>query len=75
MKNSGYWKFFNALGRVVGFLFFIVGLIMGIYGLNLLKNQQADAWLIIVVSSVTAVLGILLLMAKPYQPKGSENLK
>lgn len=75
MKNSGYWKLFNALGRIVGFLFFIGGLIIGIYGLILLRNPQTDAWLIIIISSVTVVLGILVMKAKPYQPRDSEGLK
>jgi cytochrome c biogenesis protein CcdA len=75
MRNSNYWKFFNALGRVVGLLFLMVGLIMLIYGLTLLKNQQTDAWLIIIVSSVTAVLGIFVMVAKPYQSKDTESLK
>jgi cytochrome c biogenesis protein CcdA len=72
MKNSGYWTVFNALGRIVGILFFIGGLIICAYGLISLRNQQADAWLIIIVSLVVAVLGMLLAVAKPYRPKDNE---
>ena len=57
-----YWQLFNILGRIVGVLFVLVGGISFIHGLT-----SAGA-LIAVVGLVVAVLGILLVFAKPFRP-------
>lgn len=57
-----YWKIFNALGRVVGVGFILVGVIGFISGL-----VQRDG-LIAVPALIVAVLGVLLLFARPYSP-------
>jgi hypothetical protein len=64
MPNRGktYWRLFNVLGRIVGVLFTLGGAIFIIYGLT-----SASA-LVAVVGLVVAVLGILLVFAKPFRP-------
>lgn len=74
--RSIYWKLFNVLGRIVGVLFFAVGLTIGIYGFVSLRSSQIqpfEAWLMIVLSLIVAVLGFLLIIARPYRPENSKN--
>lgn len=61
-----HWQVFNALGKIVGAGFALVGGIFAISGL-----VQTDG-LIAVIGLVVAVLGILLLLAKPSRP-GSDS--
>ena len=64
--KTTYWKYFNALGRVVGVGFVLVGAVILIYG-----AVQRD-WLIAVPGFVIAVLGILLMLARPYRSDTKE---
>ncbi len=76
--KSIYWKLFNIAGRIVGSLFFIVGLTMDTYGLISLREaspkiQSFEAWIMIVAAFVVAILGFLLMIARPYQPEDSKK--
>jgi hypothetical protein len=53
------YKTFNILGRIIGVLFAVFGMIGAIYGAG-----QRDG-LIVVVCLVVAVLGVLMVIAKP----------
>jgi len=55
-----YWKIFNAVGRMVGAGFILVGAIV------LISNVTNV--LVIVTASIVIALGVLLLCAKPYRP-------
>jgi len=69
-----YWKLFNFLARIVGVLFLAVGLTICIYTVIALRNSQLqpfDAWVMIISTFVVAVLGLLLIIARPYKPKCS----
>jgi peptidoglycan biosynthesis protein MviN/MurJ (putative lipid II flippase) len=61
-SQSLHWKIFNVLGRIVGVGFVIGGLILAIYGL------VSHDWLGVLMPSIMAILGILLIKAKPYKP-------
>ena len=61
-----YWKFFNAAGRIVAVGFVLGGAVILIYG-----AVQRD-WLIAVPGFVVAVLGMLLMLARPYRPDTKE---
>ena len=60
--RTGYWKVFNTLGKVVGVGFILVGVVVLISG-----AVQRD-WLIGVAGFVVALLGVLLMLARPYRP-------
>jgi len=64
--KTTYWKFFNAAGRAVGVGFVLVGAGILIYGV-----VQRD-WLFAVPGFVIAVLGMLLMLARPYRPATKE---
>jgi|HubBroStandDraft_3_1064219.scaffolds.fasta_scaffold1832651_1 divalent metal cation (Fe/Co/Zn/Cd) transporter len=69
-----YWKIFNVLGRIVGFLFFIVGIMICIYGSISLRDtnpkiQPSDAWIMIISAIFVAISGLLLMIARPFWPK------
>ncbi len=69
--QPAYWKFFNGLGRVVGIIFFGGGVILSISGLISLRNPQipkSDAWIGIFLSLIFVILGIFLVIAKPFKP-------
>jgi hypothetical protein len=55
---------FNFLGKVVGFLFFIVGGGMGIYQLK--HPDPENFWLITPLCFIGSVLGLLMVFARPY---------
>jgi hypothetical protein len=60
--RSYYWRGFNVAGRFVGACFTIVGGIGFYYAFS-----KGDV-LTMVVTAVVAVLGVLLICAKPYRP-------
>jgi hypothetical protein len=62
-----YWQGFNIAGRLVGTGFVIVGGICFLYAIS-----QGDV-LAMVMTAVVAVLGILLIFAKPYRPDLSKS--
>jgi hypothetical protein len=62
LRGPRFWKIFNALGRFVGLGFLVVGSILALWGL-----EQRE-WLIAVPGIVVAILGCLLLVARPYRP-------
>jgi len=71
--RTGYWKSFNCVGRAIGFGFLVVGTIIGFWGITLvISNNQAydkiERWLIALVPLGVAVLGWLVVKAKPYRP-------
>ena len=79
MKNwrSAYWKFFNASGRIIGLIFFVGGLVEGACGLILLQNHRipnTDAWIMVIFSFIVAILGILVVIARPHKPEGTEKI-
>jgi hypothetical protein len=55
-----YWKTFNAVGRVVGVGFILVGAIV-------LISNATDV-IAVVAALITITFGVLLLFAKPYRP-------
>lgn len=67
MQNwrTTYWNLFNTLGRVVGVCFALVGLGFAVSGI-----MQRD-WLVLGIGSVVAVLGVLLVVARPYRSPGA----
>ena len=78
MKNwrSAYWKFFNASGRIIGLIFFVGGLVGSICSFRSRQNLQVsqfESWIMIVGFAVAALLGILILAARPYQPKDDNS--
>ena len=62
---------FNFLGRLVGVVFFIGGSFMGIYGLT--HSNQDNPWFMILLAFIVAVLGLLLIFARPYKPNRNDN--
>jgi len=71
----------NILARIFGVLSIIVGVIFTIWGLALVLNKNStigvngvpssDPWekaMVLVVGVVSVVLGVLVLMARPYRP-------
>jgi hypothetical protein len=60
--KSAYWKTFNALARVVGAGFMVVGSIVAVFGIG-----SRDG-LTVVVALVVVPLGVLLVRARPYRP-------
>ena len=70
MKNwqSSYLKFFNALGRVVGYIFVVGGLFIALCGVLLLCQRKSDSFtqvVGIVIGLIVALLGFLMIKAKP----------
>jgi hypothetical protein len=65
--EKNHWKVFNALGKVVGVLFAFGG---GFTAISGLVNKDG---LMAVMSLVVAVLGILLLLAKPSRSGGDNS--
>jgi hypothetical protein len=71
-----YWTFFNILGRIVGTIFLVGGIIMDVLGFVSLRNHQGqpfDTWIGISLCSIMAILGFLMIIARPYRPEGSEK--
>jgi hypothetical protein len=64
--QTGYWKFFNALGKLVGVCFILGGIVILVFGAT-----QRD-WLIGVPGLIVAALGVLLLLARPYRPDSND---
>jgi hypothetical protein len=62
-----YWQIFNFAGRAVGALFTLVGVVFVIYGVT------AGGALYVVTGLVVAVLGILLICARPYRPEPRDS--
>jgi hypothetical protein len=73
---------FNTLGRIFGVGAIIVGVVFVIWGLSLVLNHNAtivvngvpssDSWIkasVLIVGLVLSTIGILMLMARPYQPR------
>jgi hypothetical protein len=70
MKNwqSWYWKFFNALGRVVGVIFMIFGAIIALFSQVGIHGSQQDSlskWGGTAAGLLAAFLGFLLFKARP----------
>lgn len=66
----------NALGRIIGIIFLIGGFVIGICGIAAFsdaKTESSDAWIVVIMSFIVAVLGVFLLKAKPYPPRDSKN--
>jgi hypothetical protein len=63
-SQKTYWSFFNLAGRFIGVCFGLIGLVFVIYG------AASGGAVYLVPGLVVAVLGALLLMAKPYRAKG-----
>jgi hypothetical protein len=67
-------RLFNILGRIVGIVFLIGGLIISICGLASFSNPQVnslDAWLMFLLPLLVAFLGFLLIKARPYRSESS----
>ena len=62
---------FNFLARVVGVVFFIGGSTMGIYGLTHYNDQ--NPWFMIVLAFTVAIFGLLLIIARPYNPNKDKD--
>jgi hypothetical protein len=60
--SSLHLKVFNLLGRIVGGGFVVVGLILLMYAIS------SHDWIAVSATAIVIVLGVLLLMAKPYKP-------
>lgn len=80
-KGSLFWQAFNALGRIIGFGFTIVGGIFALSGLWLVLDHNAtigingvpsrDPWikgLVLVVGLLVSSVGVLLLISRRYRP-------
>jgi hypothetical protein len=65
--KKAYWKFFNTFGRIIGVGFILWGLIFVLSGVT-----QRDG-LIIIMGLATSALGVLLVLARPYQPGDSSS--
>lgn len=76
-----HWQIFNITARVVGGGFILVGVVFSLWGLSLLLDSQAtigvngvpatDPWnkaIILVVGLVLFVLGLSLVLARPFRP-------
>jgi len=72
----------NGLARVFGVMAIIVGVVFTFWGLSLVLDSKAtigvngvptsDPWIkasVLVVGVVVAALGVLMLMARPYEPR------
>jgi hypothetical protein len=77
-----YWQLFNAGGRIVGVGFILVGGIFALWGVSLVIDPSAtiavngvpssDPWakgMVLIVGLVVCLLGVLLLVARRFQPK------
>jgi uncharacterized membrane protein HdeD (DUF308 family) len=62
---------FNFLARVVGIIFFIGGCTMGIYGLT--HHNNDNPWFMIVLAFILAILGLLMVFARPYRPDNDDE--
>jgi len=65
-QRTTHWKIFNAMGRVIGLGFVLVGVLISFSG-----AVQRDG-LTAMIGVLTAVLGTLLLLARPSQPGAKE---
>ena len=72
--NLFFWKIFNTLGRIVVFLFLVVGGVIAIAAVGF-QLPLRDRLTMILFSCLVALLGVLLLIARPYQPKGRDSQK
>jgi cytochrome c biogenesis protein CcdA len=69
--QSSYWKFFNVLGRIVGVVFMMGGVIISLCSLTSLIGSKHDSftkWGGTSIGLVVVFLGILLFKARPSNP-------
>jgi uncharacterized membrane protein len=70
--QTTYWKYFNLVGRFVGYVFMIAGIIIALCGLippRDLHTDPSNRWLGSIAGLIIAVLGFLTIKAKPYDPR------
>ena len=68
-SKKGHWSVFNFLGRLVGAWFIFGGIIFIIYGF---ASGGAE---FVIPGLVIGVLGVLLILAKPYRPDLDDSTK
>jgi hypothetical protein len=71
MKETTYWKGFNALGRAIAVAFVIGGLAVGSWSFT------TKDWLATSAGFIVATCGVLLFVARPFRPdlKGKNEEK
>jgi hypothetical protein len=67
--QKGHWVLFNFLGRFVGAWFVFGGVVFVIYGF---ASGGAE---FVIPGLVVGVLGVLLILAKPYRPDPDDSAK
>jgi hypothetical protein len=68
-ENLNYWKFFNFFGKVFGSVFAVGCGILSIWSFTTDNVNPTDAIIGGVLSAVMSVLGILMILSKPSDPK------
>jgi hypothetical protein len=68
-RRTTHWQFFNFAGRLVGAWFVFGGVIFIIYGF---ASGGAE---FVIPGLVVGVLGVLLILAKPYRPDLDDSAK
>jgi heme/copper-type cytochrome/quinol oxidase subunit 2 len=76
-NTNGYWGFVNAVGKVIGCGFVLVGTILAMWGIKTIigtsRYDSTEITIVILSAIVVIVLGVLLLMARPYRPNEEKN--
>jgi len=70
--QSSYLNLVNTLGRVVGYIFMVGGLIIALCGVILLCQRKGNSFTQVggvVMGFIFAALGFLLIKAKPSNPR------
>jgi hypothetical protein len=75
-KKSSYWLLFNFVGKLAGLAFTIVGAILTVWSVVTVISSPDKLSLLEVIggggiSAVMTVLGVLMMIAKPSNPKDS----
>jgi hypothetical protein len=74
--RTSYFKVFNAIARVVGYIFMVGGLITTLSAIAVLlqRERNSTAQIVgIIMGCVVSLLGFLLIRAKPYNSTKSEG--
>lgn len=70
-RRSQFWDCFNALGKLVGYLFMVGGSIISVFGaLKALRREDGgearEFILVMIVALIVTALGFLLVKARPF---------